>query len=105
MTILRKPIHPGIVLKEDVLVPLGLTITEAAVDLGVSRKALSELLNERTSLSPEMAIRIARATNTTPESWLNMQNKVDLWKAEQKDPKVIPFPVFDESETKGLMEG
>ncbi|QEN06370.1 addiction module antidote protein, HigA family [Thiospirochaeta perfilievii] len=102
---MRKPTHPGTVLKEDVILPLGLTITEAATDLGVSRKALSELLNEHTSLSPEMAIRIARATNTTPESWLNMQNKVDLWKAEQKDPKVIPFPVFDEPETKGLMEG
>lgn len=103
MKVMRKPTHPGNVLKEDVIIPLGLTITEAATDLGVSRKALSELLNEHTALSPEMAIRIARATNTTPESWLNMQNKVDLWKAEQKDPKVIPFPVFDESQIDDLM--
>jgi len=105
MRVMRKPTHPGNVLKEDVIIPLGLTITEAATDLGVSRKALSELLNEHTALSPEMAIRIARATNTTPESWLNMQIKVDLWKAEQKDPKVIPFPVFDKSQTDDLMEG
>ena len=105
MRIMRKPTHPGIVLKEDVIIPLGLTITEAATDLGVSRKALSQLLNEHTSLSPEMAIRIARATNTTPESWLNMQNKVDLWKAEQKDPEVISFPVFDDYVAEDLMEG
>ena len=89
----RKPVHPGNVLKEDVIAPLGLTVTEAAEDLGVSRKALSELINEKSSLSPDMAIRIARATNTSPESWLNMQSKLDLWKSEQKEFKVIPFPV------------
>ena len=105
MRIMRKPTHPGSVLKEDVITSLGLTITEAATYLGVSRKTLSELINEHTSLSPEMAIRISKATNTTPESWLNMQNKVDLWKAEQKDPKVIPFPAFDNSNTEHLMEG
>ena len=88
----RKPTHPGLLLKEDVLIPLGLTITEAANDLGVSRKALSELVNEKASLSPEMAIRIAKATKTSPESWLNMQSKLDLWRSEQKKIKVIPFP-------------
>ena len=101
----RKPTHPGNILKEEVILPLNLSITQAAIDLGVSRKALSELVNEHSSLSPEMAIRIGRATNTTPESWLNMQNKLDLWKAEQKDPKVIPFPVFDNSEPTHVMEG
>ncbi|MDA3899815.1 MAG: HigA family addiction module antitoxin [Spirochaetes bacterium] len=89
----RKPTHPGIVLKEDIIKPLGLTITEAAVDLGVSRKALSELLNERVSLSPDMAVRIAKATKTTPESWLYMQSKLDLWISENKDLNVIPFPI------------
>ena len=101
----RKPTHPGNILKEDVILPLNLSITQAAIDLGVSRKALSELVNEHSSLSPEMAIRIGRATNTTPESWLNMQNKLDLWKAEQKDPKVIPFPIFDNSEPTQVLEG
>lgn len=95
MRIMRKPTHPGNILKEEVITPLGLSVTQAAIDLGVSRKALSELLNEHSSLSPEMAIRIGRATNTTPESWLNMQNKLDLWKAVQKNPKVIPFPVIE----------
>lgn len=88
----RKPTHPGITLKEDVLEPLNLSVTEAASNLGISRKALSELTNERSSLSPDMAVRIAKATNTTAESWINMQSKLDLWKSEQKDINVIPFP-------------
>jgi len=79
MSVKRKPVHPGNVLKEDVLAPLAMTVTEAAEDLGVSRKALSELINEKSSLSPDMAIRIAKATDTSPESWLNMQSKLDLW--------------------------
>jgi antitoxin HigA-1 len=88
----RKPVHPGNLFKEEVLLPLELTVTQAAIDLGVSRKALSEFLNGRSSLSPEMAIRIGKATRTSPESWLNMQIKLDLWKAEKKNPEVVPFP-------------
>jgi len=89
----RKPVHPGSLFKEEVLVPLGLTVTQAAIDLGISRKALSEFLNGRSSLSPEMAVRIGKATRTSPQSWLNMQTKLDLWEAEKKNPEVIPFPV------------
>jgi addiction module HigA family antidote len=89
----RKLVHPGNLFKEEVLIPLGLTVTQAAADLGISRKALSELLNGHSSLSPEMSIRIGKATKTSPESWLNMQTKLDLWKAEKKNPEVIPFPV------------
>ena len=92
----RKPTHPGVLLKEEVLKPLGMTITEAAKDLGVSRKNLSELLNERISLSPDMAVRISKATNTTPESWLGMQAKLDLWESENKEISVIPFPLIIE---------
>ncbi len=62
----RKPTHPGEVLLEDVIKPLDLTITEAAKDLGVTRKTLSELVNQKSSLSPEMALRIAKATKTSP---------------------------------------
>ena len=97
----RRPVHPGHLFKEEVLVPLGFTVTQAALDLGISRKTLSELLNGRSSLSPEMAIRIGKATRTSPESWLNMQIKLDLWEAEKKSPKVTPFPIkenFTESE-------
>ena len=84
----RKPTHPGLVLKYDVLEPLNLTVTEAARHLGVTRKTLSELINCRAALSPEMAIRIGKATGTTPESWLNMQAKLDLWLAQQHAPRV-----------------
>ena len=89
----RKPVHPGNLFKEEVIIPLELTVTQAAVDLGVSRKALSEFLNGHSSLIPEMAIRIGKVTKTSPESWLNMQTKLDLWKAEQKNPEVISFPI------------
>ena len=84
--ITRKPTHPGEVLLEDVIKPLGITITEAARKLGVCRKTLSELVNQKSSLSPEMALRISEATSTSPESWLNMQSKLDLWNALQKKP-------------------
>src|SRR4030066_1357445 len=87
----RKPTHPGEILREDVIKPLGLTVTEAAKRLGVTQKTLSELLNCKASLSPEMAVRISKATRTTPESWLYMQAKLDLWNAEQKSIKVQEF--------------
>jgi len=80
---LRKPIHPGKVFLEDVLVPLGITVTDAACMMNITRKALSELVNEKSSCSPLMALRIAQVTNTSAESWLAMQIKLDLWKAQQ----------------------
>ena len=88
MTNMRKPTHPGEILREDVMKPLGLTVTEAANRLGVTRKTLSALLNCRASMSPEMAVRVGKATKTSPESWLYLQAKLDLWIVEQKPPKV-----------------
>jgi antitoxin HigA-1 len=85
----RKPTHPGEVLLEDVIRPLGLTITEAAKALGVTRKTLSELVNQKSGVSPEMALRISKATNTTPESWLTMQSKLDLWYARRHEPEDV----------------
>lgn len=82
----RKPTHPGAVLREDVLPALGLSQTELAKRLGVSRLSVSELLLEKRTLSADMAVRIAKLTNTTPESWLRMQEALDLW-ALQRDPK------------------
>ena len=79
----RKPTHPGNVFLEDVLKPLNLSITEAARMLGISRKVLSEFVHEKVSMSPEMAIRISRATGTSVESWMNMQQKLTIWEAEQ----------------------
>ena len=90
---IRKPTHPGIVFLEDVMKPRNLTVTEAARLLGVSRKALSEFVNEKAALSPEMALRISKATDTSVESWMNMQQKLTLWQAMQNEPdNVIPFP-------------
>ncbi len=91
--IARRPTHPGEILLEDVIKPLRLTVTEAATKLGVSRKTLSQFVNQRASLSPSMALRIAKATGTSPESWLNMQTKLDLWNALQHEPtNVAEFP-------------
>jgi len=87
----RKPTHPGAVLREDVIIPLRLTITEAAKRLGVNRRTLSALLNCKSSLTPEMAVRIGKATKTTPESWLYMQAKYDLWNAEENFSDVEKF--------------
>jgi len=87
----RKPTHPGEILREDIIKPLGLTVTEAAKRLGITRKTLSALINCKASMSPKMAVRVARATKTSPESWLYMQTKLDLWLAEQEPPKVKPF--------------
>jgi addiction module HigA family antidote len=89
----RKPTHPGEVLREDVLKPLGLTVTEAAKRLGVTRKTLSAVINCRASVSPGMAVRVGLATKTSPESWLYMQAKLDLWYAEQMPPKVEELAV------------
>ena len=76
---MHKPAHPGEVLKELYLEPLRLTVTEAARALGITRKALSELINNRTGISTAMALRLAKSFGTTPELWLNMQQHYDLW--------------------------
>ena len=78
------PAHPGEVIRELCIEPLELTVTDAAKALGVTRKALSELLNGHSRISPEMAIRLSIAFNTSAESWINQQAKYDLWIAEQK---------------------
>ena len=78
------PEHPGEVLKTLYLEPLEISITEAAGRLGVTRKTLSQLVNGRMGVSAEMAVRLSKALNTSPELWLNMQRNLDLWIAEQK---------------------
>lgn len=76
-------LDPGELLRDPCLAPLGLTVTEAATALGVSRKTLSAILNRRAGISPEMAIRLSLAFNTSPESWLNQQVQYDFWQAER----------------------
>jgi len=81
---MHNPPHPGEIMKKLCLEPLGLSVTEAAHALGVSRKTLSSILNGRAGISPEMAIRLSIAFDTTPESWLTQQVHYDLWLAEQR---------------------
>jgi len=82
------PPHPGEIIKELCLEPLGLTVTRAAEALGVSRKTLSAILNGRAGISPEMAIRLSIAFDTSAESWLNQQTQYDLWLARQNHQKL-----------------
>ena len=78
----RPPAHPGRILKNLYLSPLGVTNTQLAETLGVSRKAVSTIVNEHKSVTPEMALRLSRAfPNTSPEFWLNLQRTCDLWQA------------------------
>lgn len=93
---MKNPAHPGEILRELYLEPLGLTVTAAAKGLGVSRKTLSELLNGRFGISPEMAFRLAKAFGADPEFWLRLQNSYDLAQvrahAEQFDIQVFVQP-------------
>ncbi len=88
--LMHNPPHPGEIIKELCLEPLGLSITEAAEALGVSRKTLSNISNGKAGISPEMAVRLSIAFDTSSESWLNQQTQYDLWQAEQhrKDLRV-----------------
>ncbi|MCY3878108.1 MAG: HigA family addiction module antitoxin [Rhodobacteraceae bacterium] len=73
------PPHPGGIVKRQCLQPLGLTVTRAARGLGVTRQTLSELVNEHTGISVEMAFRLSKAFGSTPETWLGIQAAYDLW--------------------------
>jgi addiction module HigA family antidote len=82
--LMHNPPHPGEVLRELCLEPLGLSVTEAATALGVSRKTLSSIVNGRAGISPEMAVRLSLAFGTSSESWLNQQLQYDLRQAGQR---------------------
>ena len=83
MTEMFNPPHPGLTLRDDVLPALGLTVTDAAGQLGVSRVALSRVLNGRAAVSPEMALRIGKLAGNGPLLWLGLQQRFDLWHAER----------------------
>ncbi len=86
--IMYDPPHPGEIIKEDYLIPMGLTVTQVAKSLGVSRKNLSEIVNEKTGISAEMAIRLSIAFNTSPELWIGMQKEYELSKAMKKEIQI-----------------
>jgi addiction module HigA family antidote len=81
---MHNPPHPGEIIKTLCLEPLGVTVTQAAEALGVSRKTLSAILNGHAGISPEMAVRLSIAFGTSAESWLNQQTQYDLWHAEHR---------------------
>lgn len=78
----RQPTHPGSIIKYDYLEPLSISIKDMAAILEVSRKTLSKIINSRGSITPDMALRLSRAFDTTPDFWLNAQKNFDLWHAE-----------------------
>ena len=94
--LMHNPPHPGAVIKRQCLQPLGLTVTEAAQGLAVSRNTFSMLLNGRIGISPEMAIRLSQAFGGGPESWLRQQMQYDLWQA-QHNRESVPIRKFAEA--------
>lgn len=94
----RRPTHPGEIIREDILPELKLTQGELAKHLGVSRLTVSKIIHEKRAVTAEMAIRISTALGGSPESWLRMQQALDLWEAQQKidrlpKTKASPYPV------------
>lgn len=85
---MHNPPHPGEIIRELCLEPLELSVTATADALGVSRKTLSSILNGHAGISPEMALRLSIAFNTTPESWLNQQVQYDLWIAKKSGKNI-----------------
>ncbi len=85
---MKKPPHPGRIVRQECIEPLGLTVTEAARALGVTRQALNNLVNLKAGISPEMAIRLSKAFGSSPEVWLSMQMTYDLAKLEKKAGRI-----------------
>ena len=81
--ITRRPSHPGVMLREDFLPDFGLTVSQLAAAIGVSRQSVNELLRGRRAVTPAMALRFAKLFGNSPEFWLNAQRAVDLWDAAQ----------------------
>jgi len=78
---MNKPVHPGLIVRHDCLEPLGLSVTEAASVLGVTRQALNNVVNGKAGISPEMAIRLSKAFGSTAQTWVAMQSAYDLAQA------------------------
>ncbi len=81
----RRPTHPGTILREDVLPALGMTQKEFASWIGVSRLTVSEILNEKRTITPDMAMRLGKALGNGPQIWLRMQQTLDLWELAQQN--------------------
>ena len=77
------PVHPGEILKEEYIIERGLTITEVALGLGISRKNLSSVVNGRSSISPELSVKLSEAFGNSTQFWINLQKNYDMWHAEK----------------------
>lgn len=85
---MKNPVHPGAIVREDCLRPLGLSVTEGAKRLGVGRQTLSNLVNEKAAVSIEMAYRLSKAFGSTPETWLGMQMAFDLSRSRDLEHRI-----------------
>jgi len=85
---MKNPPHPGRIIREDCLKPLGLTVTSGAKILGISRQALNNLVNQRAGVSPEMAIRLSKAFGSTAQTWMRLQSNYDLAQALKSEGKI-----------------
>ncbi len=85
----RKPTHPGLVLKEDFLIPLGISQTQLSYDIGTTFRTVNEIINERRNLSSEMAVKLAKYFGTSVELWLNLQNQYDIYKIFRTKSRLI----------------
>jgi addiction module HigA family antidote len=85
---MKNPVHPGKVIRFDCLEPLGLSVTAAAKVLGVTRQALNNVVNEKSGVSAEMAIRLSKAFGSTPETWVRLQGAYDLASAMRNEKRI-----------------
>lgn len=90
---MHKPLHPGAIVRDALIDGAGLSVTEAASKLGISRTALSKILNGHTGISPEMALRLSKLLGTSIEMWINIQAQYDLWKVSQMANKIKIKPL------------
>jgi antitoxin HigA-1 len=92
----RKPTHPGELIREDLLPETGISQSQLAKYMGVSRRTVSEIIHERRKITTDIAVRLAKVFNSTPEMWLNMQQSIDLWEINknhgQEYAKICPVP-------------
>ena len=100
---MRKPTHPGEILKEEFLEPLGITQSQLAKEINTTFRTINEIVNEKRNISPEMAIRLSRYFGTSAELWLNLQNQYDLYMVKEKKMAVLKNikPLRKKKETAG----
>jgi len=90
---MHEPLHPGEIVKDTLIDGAGLSVTEAASKLGISRTALSRLLNGHAGISPEMALRLSKLLSTSIEIWINIQAQYDMWEISNKAKKIKVKPL------------